>query len=78
MLIKALPPLTQAHLLGGEEYCDARVDDSRLVLRVIMDGLRFGGYAVNYAKVIGLCKSKNGQVEGVIVQDQSGKLEPRV
>lgn len=77
-VIKALPSLTQEHLLGGEEYCDAQVDDSRLVLRVIMDGLRFGGYALNYANVIGFCKSKNGQVEGVIVQDQSGKLVPKV
>jgi glycerol-3-phosphate dehydrogenase len=77
-VIKALSPLSQEHLLGGVEYCDARVDDIRLVLRVIMDGLRFGGYALNYAKVISVCKSKIGQVEGVIVQDQSGELSPKV
>lgn len=72
----ALPALSDASLVGGLKYFDAVVDDSQLVLRVIMDGIRFGGTAINYAKVIQLCKAKNGSVEGVIVEDQSGKIAP--
>jgi len=63
-------------LVGGVKYFDSRVDDSQLVLRVIMDGIRYGGTAINYAKVIQLCKSRDGQVEGVVVQDETGSLHP--
>lgn len=72
----ALPALSDESLVGGLVYHDALVDDSQLVLRVIMDGIRFGGSAVNYSKVIKLCKSKNGLVEGVVVQDETGKMTP--
>lgn len=72
----ALPVLTSTNLTGGVKYFDSRVDDSQLVLRVIMDGIRFGGTAINYAKVVDLCKARNGKVEGVVVQDESGTLSP--
>ncbi len=55
---------------------DSRVDDSQLVLRVIMDGIQFGGCAINYAKVINICITQQGIVDGVIVQDQSSTLSP--
>jgi len=74
--LKTLPALGKENLLGGVEYHDALVDDARLVLRVIMDGIRFGGVAVNYCKVIQLCKSAHGDVEGVLVEDQTGKMTP--
>lgn len=74
--IKALPALSDKNLLGGVLYHDATVDDSQLVLRVIMDGIRFGGSALNYSKVIQLCQPKNGLVEGVIVEDQTGQMVP--
>lgn len=73
---KALPALSDENLVGGVKYHDARVDDSQLVLRVIMDGIRFGGSAINYCQVIELCKSKTGSVEGVIVEDKSGTMKP--
>jgi glycerol-3-phosphate dehydrogenase len=72
----ALPALSDKALMGGVKYYDARVDDSQLVLRVIMDGIRFGGSAVNYAKVVKLCKAKHGRVEGVVVEDQTGRMTP--
>ena len=72
----ALPALQTQNVIGGVEYYDARVDDSQLVLRVIMDGIRFGGAAINYAKVIGLCKATNGDVQGVIIHDQTNTLNP--
>jgi len=73
---KALPALTMETLTGGVKYYDALVDDSQLVLRVIMDGIRFGGSAINYCQVIELCKSKADDVEGVIVEDKTGKMKP--
>jgi glycerol-3-phosphate dehydrogenase len=73
---KSLPALSEKALVGGIKYYDARVDDSQLVLRVIMDGIRFGGSAINYAKVIRLCKANHGQVEGVILEDQTGQMSP--
>ncbi len=74
--IKDLPALNKDRLVGGVKYFDALVDDSQLVLRVIMDGIRFGGSALNYTKVIQFLKAESGDVEGVLVQDQSGKLQP--
>jgi glycerol-3-phosphate dehydrogenase len=71
-----LPALDRRGLEGGVQYYDSRLDDSQLVLRVIMNGIRFGGLALNYAKVINLCKAKSGRVEGVLVQDETGALSP--
>lgn len=73
---QALPGINDDDLTGGVQYYDARVDDSQLVLRVIMDGIRFGGYAINYAKAVSLVKSNSGQVEGIIIQDETGTLQP--
>ncbi|MDY6868531.1 MAG: glycerol-3-phosphate dehydrogenase/oxidase, partial [Chloroflexota bacterium] len=72
----ALPALNSDGLIGGVKYFDSRVDDSQLVLRVIMDGIRFGGLALNYAKVVDFRKSKEGLVEGVLLQDETGMLSP--
>lgn len=74
--MKTLPALGDQDLAGGVKYHDARVDDSQLVLRVIMDGIRFGGSALNYAQVIGFCKSVQGEVEGVIVKDKTNQMTP--
>ena len=75
-VLREIPALRQDGLEGGVKYFDTRVDDSQLVLRVNMDGVRFGGTALNYARVEGFCKSKQGRVEGVLVQDQSSQLSP--
>jgi len=72
----ALPALNEKGLIGGVKYFDSRVDDSQLVMRVIMDGIRFGGTAINYTKAIELCKAKDGRVEGVVVQDETAAMSP--
>ncbi|MEA3326823.1 MAG: glycerol-3-phosphate dehydrogenase/oxidase [Chloroflexota bacterium] len=74
-VMQALPGINDKQLIGGLEYFDAHVDDSQLVLRVIMDGIRFGGCAINYARVIKLIKSKIGHVEGVILQDETDTMQ---
>lgn len=73
---RALPALKDRRLIGGVKYFDACVDDSQLVLRVIKDGIRFGGSAINYARVNQLCLSKQGRLEGVLVSDMTGDLSP--
>lgn len=65
------PNLNQVKLLGGHCYGDAQTDDARLVLRVIREGVRAGGVAINYAPVKHLMRRHDGQVIGVAVQDQA-------
>jgi len=65
------PIIRSEELLGANLYFDATVDDSRMVLRVLDDGIKHGGIAVNYAKVTGLIKKPDGEVIGVRVEDQS-------
>lgn len=66
------PIIRNLEILGANQYFDATVDDSRMVLRVLGDGSRHGGVAINYAKVSGLLKNADGNVVGVRVTDQSG------
>ena len=65
------PLLNGEGLTGGFWYRDARTDDARLVLRVIREGVRLGGTALNYARVEALCRS-GGRVTGVAVRDDAG------
>lgn len=69
-----VPAINQKDLTGGVKYFDSRVDDSQLVLRLVMDGIRFGGSALNYARVVSLSRPQHGRIEGVVVQDQTGSM----
>jgi glycerol-3-phosphate dehydrogenase len=69
-----LPVLNGDKLVGGIKYYDSLVDDSQLVLRVITDGIRYGGSALNYARVTGFLQTQNSRVEGLIVQDETGTI----
>ncbi|HUW63647.1 MAG TPA: glycerol-3-phosphate dehydrogenase/oxidase [Spirochaetia bacterium] len=64
------PCLDHPDLVGGFSYRDARTDDARLVLRLILDAVREGGFALNYAPVTGLLTSGAGQVSGVTGTDE--------
>ncbi|MFZ0546768.1 MAG: glycerol-3-phosphate dehydrogenase/oxidase, partial [Candidatus Promineifilaceae bacterium] len=68
------PHLNQANLLGGHCYGDAQTDDARLVLRVLREGVRAGGTALNYAPVIDLLRQHNGRVCGVVVEDTAEQM----
>ncbi|HBV95508.1 MAG TPA: FAD-dependent oxidoreductase [Desulfotomaculum sp.] len=70
--VAMLAPLLKSEgLTGGFWYQDARTDDARLVLRVIREGVRLGGAALNYARVEVLCRT-GGRVSGVTVRDVIG------
>ena len=65
------PFLLDDGLMGANQYYDSTVDDSRMVVRVIKEGVKHGGTALNYAEVTGLLKDKYGEVIGVQVTDNS-------
>lgn len=74
--VKEWEPLVRMHeLTGAVQYFDASVDDSRLVFRVIQDGIIHGGVALNYSKVISLLKNNQGQINGVVLQNQDPELK---
>lgn len=64
--------LNAEELAGGYHYFDAQTDDARLVLRVILEAVRAGGAALNYACVEGLLRDRTGQVHGIQLRDQVG------
>ena len=65
------PQLTNSRLNGGFYYYDAEVDDARLVLRVIQEGMEAGGTALNYAGAETLLFHKDGQVAGALLRDNA-------
>lgn len=65
------PNVNQDKLVGGYRYFDAQTDDARLVLRVIQEAVQAGASALNYARVDRLLRKRDGQVCGVVVQDES-------
>ncbi len=69
-LQREVPSLAGASLRGGYHYFDAQTDDARLVLRVIREGVRAGGTAINYVKAIDLLRNQAGYVNGVVLQDE--------
>lgn len=65
----ALPGVKAQGLLGGVLYHDGQFDDSRLAINLVQSILEKGGCAINYTKVTGLLKNKEGKIEGAIIED---------
>ena len=63
------PHVRREGLRGGFCYREAVTDDARLVLRLLADGQRLGGWALNYARVVDLLRDRAGRVVGVAVED---------
>lgn len=70
-LLQMAPQLNPEGLVCGYEYGDALTDDARLVLRILREGVRLGGTALNYAAVENLLRDVTGKVRGVLVRDRS-------
>ena len=66
-----IPMLRQQGMAGAFLYQDARLDDSRMVLRLIQEAQAAGGVALNYAKVVKLLRTNDGHVCGVAMEDNS-------
>jgi glycerol-3-phosphate dehydrogenase len=71
-LAACVPFIEQKNLTGGFQFSDAQVDDARLVLRLIQEGIRLGGRALNYTRVLMVNRDDGGKVSGVTIQDAEG------
>jgi glycerol-3-phosphate dehydrogenase len=72
--IDALPGIQPKGLLGGVLYHDGQFDDSRLAINLVQSIIEKGGCAVNYCKVTGLIKNKEGKIQGAIMEDQESNV----
>lgn len=75
-LMERIPALRGAPVKGAHAFSDAQTDDARLTLRVLRQGVRHGGIALNHTPVIDLLRRSSGAVEGVRVRD--GEVEREV
>lgn len=72
-VLKAIPGLKPAGLMGGICYSDGQFDDARLALNLAQTAAEYGGVLLNYTKVTGLTKV-DGKVSGVgFVDVETGK-----
>lgn len=76
-LLELCPQLNSENLIGGYLYFDAITDDARLVLRIIRDGVRIGGTALNYAWVKRLLVTNSGEVSGILLEDMANTSNSR-
>ena len=67
--IKLIPHINAEGLTGGFFYLDAQTDDSRLVLRLIMESIASGATALNYTTVANILRDDDGHVIGAEVTD---------
>lgn len=65
-----VPGLLTKKLKGVTQFADASTDDARLVLRVLEEGNRDGGVAINYLRAEQVSKDENDRVTGVLLKDQ--------
>ncbi|MCP3876581.1 MAG: glycerol-3-phosphate dehydrogenase/oxidase [Desulfobacteraceae bacterium] len=69
-----VPALRDENLVSAVGFKDAQVDDARLVLRIIQQGCRCGGTAMNYTKVVGFQRNRKGHLAAVNMSDEKGSL----
>ncbi len=62
------PNIGREGLVGGMRYTDAKTDDARLVLRVLLEAGKHGGVAFNYLAVSTLLR-EDGRVAGAVLLD---------
>ncbi|MCG8535095.1 MAG: glycerol-3-phosphate dehydrogenase/oxidase [Pseudomonadales bacterium] len=72
-LQQRVPGIDKNRLKGASYYTDAVTDDARLVLRLLHEALKDGGYASNYVTVNDLLYNEHGQVNGVRVSRDSNE-----
>jgi len=68
-LRKLVKELKSEGLRGGGTYCDASIDDARLVLLTLQQARAMGGEAVNHAEAIDLTTDGQGRVNGARIRD---------
>jgi glycerol-3-phosphate dehydrogenase len=74
-MLRECPQFRSDGLDGGFLYYDAEMDDARLVLHILREGVAAGGTALNYTKAEKLLRGKDGRVCGAVIRDNSGETE---
>ncbi len=67
--LQLAPYVDQKLLIGGFCFFDARVDDARLVMRLINEAVQLGGCALNYTAATDIYRNAEGGVTGIRVED---------
>ncbi|KLU59475.1 aerobic glycerol-3-phosphate dehydrogenase [Peptococcaceae bacterium CEB3] len=67
-----VPDIDRVGLRGGFVFRDARTDDARLVYRVIREGEKYGGTAMNYVRVEEVVRDERDRVIGLTAVDEEG------
>lgn len=70
-VLERIPFLNANRLSGAYRYGDAQMDDARMVVRILKEAVEDGGFALNYARVTGLLRTRDGRVCGVKIKDRS-------
>lgn len=69
-----IPSINEKELKGGVVYHDGQFDDARFAMALVHTSGRMGAIPLNYFRVTGLLKNRDGKINGVITTDQeSGK-----
>lgn len=68
-----LPALPAGKITGGFLYYDCKTDDARLVMEVLVAGVRLGAVVANYSPVIGMESSAEG-CEATVQDSLSGDI----
>ena len=70
---ESIPLLSQEGLKGAPLYYDCATDDARLTLETILDGIDGDGVALNYTRVTGFVRGRDGRICGARVRDTLNK-----
>jgi glycerol-3-phosphate dehydrogenase len=68
--LERLPTINQDGLRGGVVYYDGQFDDARLLINMVATAAEQGATLINYCRVTGLTKDKDGFVNGVAARDE--------
>ncbi|MFO0980683.1 MAG: glycerol-3-phosphate dehydrogenase/oxidase [Planctomycetota bacterium] len=68
-LLDRLPELGSDGLVGGASYFDARTDDGRLVLAMLLSAAAAGALVANHVAAVALLR-QDGSVRGVVAKDR--------
>ncbi len=68
--LERLPTINRDGLRGGVVYYDGQFDDARLLINMVSTAAEQGATLLNYCRVTGLAKDKDGFVNAVAAREQ--------
>jgi glycerol-3-phosphate dehydrogenase len=68
--LQRLPTINPEGLRGGVIYYDGQFDDARLLINMVATAAEQGATLLNYCRVTGLTKDRDGFVNGIAARDE--------